>query len=297
MWPAAYCLARRIRRAVSATVSLTAPMPGGQGCPGGDGRVAERDAQVSVAGLVPVVVSAAVVSAAVCGSAVVAAGGRGREGDVAAQGVADGGVAELGEGGQGGVPADRVPGARLGLVPAEHVFPRFERFFHRPPAACDGDEIGHGGRLVFRGPAQVERQVARPGEQAADQQDMPRAGGGGQRPVRVSGPLGAVPARAALEDRVPGGVFGLDHRAGRQGDAEVPRDDRDVGQARGLARPAEGAAAPVDFIKRCPPGSAGRPSAGAPAGLQLAAAWSCVPAVRGCPRPGAAPGPSPTARA
>jgi len=34
MCPTAYCLAMRIRRAVSATVSLTAPMPGGQGLPG-----------------------------------------------------------------------------------------------------------------------------------------------------------------------------------------------------------------------------------------------------------------------
>ncbi|MGH3124991.1 MAG: hypothetical protein ACRDND_28750, partial [Streptosporangiaceae bacterium] len=63
---------------------------------------------------------------------VLGAGGRGREGDVAAQGVADGGVAELGEGGQGGVPAGRVPGAGLALVPAQDVFSGLERFLDRP---------------------------------------------------------------------------------------------------------------------------------------------------------------------
>jgi len=39
--------------------------------------------------------------------------------DEAVQGVADGDLAELSEGGQGGVPAGRVPGAGLALVPAE----------------------------------------------------------------------------------------------------------------------------------------------------------------------------------
>ena len=43
----------------------------------------------------------------------------------AAQVVADGDLPELGEGGQGGVPAEPVPGAGLGLVPAEHVLSRF----------------------------------------------------------------------------------------------------------------------------------------------------------------------------
>ena len=119
--------------------------------------------------------------------------------------------------------------------------------------ACDGDEEPHRGRLVLRRPAQVKRQAARPGEQAADQQDVPRAGGGGQGPVRVPGALGPS-ARAPLEDRVLHRVRGLDHRAGGQGDAEVPRDDRDVGQACGLARPAQGAAAPVYLIEGCPPG-------------------------------------------
>ena len=44
-----------------------------------------------------------------------------------------GGGAQLGEGGQGGVPVDRVPGAGLGLVPAEGVFPGPESSFSRPP--------------------------------------------------------------------------------------------------------------------------------------------------------------------
>jgi hypothetical protein len=88
----------------------------------GDGRVAERYAQVSV-----VNVSVVVAGAGVRG------GCRGRQVDQAAQGVADGGLAELSERGQGGVPADGVPGPGLALVPAEHVLARFERFLSRPP--------------------------------------------------------------------------------------------------------------------------------------------------------------------
>ena len=62
-----------------------------------------------------------------------AAGGSGACGgglDAAVQGVADGGLAELGEGGQSGVPADPVPGPHLGLVPGADIFPRLERFLH-----------------------------------------------------------------------------------------------------------------------------------------------------------------------
>ena len=82
-------------RAVSAMVSLIAAMPGRAGLPaaGGDGRVAERDAQVSAADVVLAVVS--VVTAA--------AGGGVREGDVAAQVVADRCLPQLRQGGQGGV--------------------------------------------------------------------------------------------------------------------------------------------------------------------------------------------------
>src|SRR2546430_2624570 len=104
---------------------------------GGDGRVAERDAQVGAADVVLAVAAAVVVANA---------GGGAWEGDVGAQVVADGGVAGLGEGGQGGVTADRVPGAGLALVPARQVLSRFERFLGRPPAACDGDEERHGRR-------------------------------------------------------------------------------------------------------------------------------------------------------
>ncbi|MFI5066109.1 MAG: hypothetical protein ACHP9Z_19330, partial [Streptosporangiales bacterium] len=50
----------------------------------------------------------------------------------AGQGAADGCGPELGEGGQGGVPADRVVCPGLGLVPAEGVLPRFERYFSQP---------------------------------------------------------------------------------------------------------------------------------------------------------------------
>ena len=67
---------------------------------GGHGRVAEGDAHVSVVH-VSIGVAAAAAGGAACG----------RQLDQAAQGIADGGLAELGEGGQGGVSAGRVPGA------------------------------------------------------------------------------------------------------------------------------------------------------------------------------------------
>src|SRR6266851_405138 len=64
----------------------------------------------------------------------VLARGRGGGDDVSAgEGGLDGGGPELGEGGQRGVPADRVPGAGLGLVPAEGVLSRSESSFDRPP--------------------------------------------------------------------------------------------------------------------------------------------------------------------
>ncbi len=65
----------------------------------------------------------------------------------AGQRAPDGGGPELGEGGQGGVPADAVPGAGLGLVPAEHVLARFERFFgadSRPAQVTVAGEQGQG---------------------------------------------------------------------------------------------------------------------------------------------------------
>jgi hypothetical protein len=86
----------------------------------GDGRVAERYAQVSVIN----------VCGGVAGAGVRSCRG-GRQVDETAQGVADGGLAELGERGQGGVPADGVPGPGLALVPAKHVLARFERFLNR----------------------------------------------------------------------------------------------------------------------------------------------------------------------
>ena len=74
---------------------------------GGNGRVAERDAQVSAAGV-------AVVAAAV----VAACAGGGREGDVAAQVVADRCLPQLGDGGQGGVPAEPRPRRGPGTGPS-----------------------------------------------------------------------------------------------------------------------------------------------------------------------------------
>jgi hypothetical protein len=78
---------------------------------GGDGRIPEGYAQVSVADLLLVIVFVLVIAGLAVVVVVGGGGGRGR--DVAAQAVADGDVAELGERGEGGVPADSVPGAGL----------------------------------------------------------------------------------------------------------------------------------------------------------------------------------------
>jgi hypothetical protein len=124
-----------------------------------------------------------------------AAGSGGGEDDAAGESGADGGVPELGERGQDSVPADRVPGPGLALVPAEGVLPGSESGFDRPSAACDDDEIGHGGRAVFRRPAQVEGVLVLLAiRETADQQELPRVRGRDQRPVAVSGSFLPVPA-------------------------------------------------------------------------------------------------------
>jgi hypothetical protein len=72
----------------------------------------------------------------VAGGAVAVAGtagaGGGGQGDDAGDGVADGDLAQLGEGGQGGVPADRIPGPGLALVPAQDALSGLERLLSRP---------------------------------------------------------------------------------------------------------------------------------------------------------------------
>ena len=152
---------------------------------GGDGRVAEGDLQVSVGDIGVVDGGAAVVR--------VLAGGGGQL-DGAAQGASDGGGPELGEGGQGGVPADGVEGAGLALVPAEHVLARSVRFRCRPAPPGDGDEVGHGGGPARRRPAQTEGVLVRAGDQPADEQVLAVDAGGGHSPVAVSRALGPVPA-------------------------------------------------------------------------------------------------------
>ena len=96
--------------------------------------------------------------------------------------------------------------------------------------------------------------MVRAGDRAADQQEVPGAGGGYQRPVGVPGPLGAVSARTALEDRIPQGLLRLDHLPRGQGDPEVAGGDPDVRQTAFLACLAEPAAAGTDLIEGDPPG-------------------------------------------
>ena len=82
-----------------------------------------------------------------------------------------------------------VPGAGLGLVPAEHVLSGFERFLRRPAAPGDGDEIGHGRRPARRRPAQVEGELVRAGDQPPDQQVLARGWRWRSSPSRCSGGL------------------------------------------------------------------------------------------------------------
>jgi len=91
------------------------PVRAGLAGVGGDGRVAEGDAQVSV---VHVSVGVAVAMGAGAG-----AGIRGRQVGQTAQGVADGGLPEPGERGQRGVPAGGVPGLTWDWSQASRSFP------------------------------------------------------------------------------------------------------------------------------------------------------------------------------
>ena len=218
-------------RAVSAADSPIGGMPGGQGWPprAGSGAVAGVDLQVSGAGGGLADGGRGVAGGGRCGGEDVSAGERGL----------DGGGPQLGEGGQRGVPADRVPGAGLGLVPAEGILSGFESYFYWPAAACDGDEVGHGRGPAFRCPAQVERVlVLVPVREAADQQELPRVRGGDQRPVAVAGAFRPVPARPPLEHGVGDRLVSADDPVRREGDLVIAGDDDDVGQRqRPAARP------------------------------------------------------------
>src|SRR5579859_4618368 len=197
---------------------------GRAGLPGGDGnwRVSSGEPQVSVGhgGLLRG-----------------AAAGRGafpgwREGDGTGQGGLDGDGPQLGEGGQGGVPVEGVPGEGLGLIPAEGVLSRLERGLGRPPAGRDGEEVGQGSGAAFGRVAQVERVlVLVPVREAADQQEFLRVLRAEQRPVRPAGAPGAVPGGPPLECRLANRLVSAGDLAPREGDHGVAGDDDDVGQA------------------------------------------------------------------
>ena len=94
-------------------------------------------------------------------------------------------------------------------------------------------KYGHRRRPALRRLAQVERQLPRAGDQAADQQELPRAGGGGQRPVRRSGGLWSRSRTSGARTPRPATAWSARMTLpGREGDEEVARQDADVGQAR-----------------------------------------------------------------
>jgi hypothetical protein len=100
----------------------------------GDGRVSGRDVQAAVVVLFPFLPALLSSVLLACGFLPGLGGAAvwGGDGDGTVEGVAESGVAELGEGSQGGVAADAVPGAGLALVPSVHVLAGTERFLSRP---------------------------------------------------------------------------------------------------------------------------------------------------------------------
>ena len=130
--------------------------------------------------------------------------------------------------------------------------------FRRPPAPGDGDEVRHGGGPAFGCPAQVEGELAGAGDQPADQQELPRAAGGDQRPVADPRSLGPGAARAPLEDGVRGGGIRPDHGAGRGRHLVVARDDEHVCQAGLPARLAQVTAAAIHLVGGYPGQRQGR---------------------------------------
>jgi hypothetical protein len=128
--------------------------------------------------------------------------------------------------------------------------------FYWPPAACDGDEIGHGRGPAFRRPAQVERVlVLVPVREAADQQELPRVRGGGERPVTVAGAFRPVPARPPLENGAVYCLVSADDRVLGEGDPVVAGDDDDVGQGEGPERGPELPAPAVHLVGGGPHGA------------------------------------------
>jgi hypothetical protein len=121
--------------------------------------------------------------------------------------------------------------------------------FHRPAPPGDGDEVGHRGRPALRRPAQVERVRVLLPVQAADQQELPRPGGGDHGPVAVTGALRPVPAGPVLEHGIVYHPVSTDGRSsGSDSDAVVAGDDHHVGERQFPARLPEQAAAPVDLV-------------------------------------------------
>src|ERR1022692_967826 len=235
--PAVTCAARRVSRAVSATDSRIGAMRGGQGWPPRAGTGA------SLRGIRR---SASLTSSPLSGAAFPPAvpAGTGARRMPPYRALRMGAWRSWARGGRAGCRQ----------VPAQDVLARFEGFLHRPPAPGDGDEVRHGGGPVVRCLAQVEGELVRAGEQPADQQELPRAGGGGQRPVADPGSLGPGPAGAPLEDGIGDGLLSADGGAGRGGDLVVAGDDEHVGQAGFLAGLPQGTAAAVHLVGGYPPG-------------------------------------------
>src|SRR6266536_1775178 len=94
-----------------------------------------------------------------------------------------------------------MPQPHLVLIQARLPFSLLVAFFCGPSLPGHRDQGRQRRRPALRDMAVVEGQVSGVGEAAADQQPVPRRGGGDPRPPVVPAALAAGPARAGLPRR------------------------------------------------------------------------------------------------
>jgi hypothetical protein len=121
-------------------------------------------------------------------------------GAVAQRGSGDGTCRQRGHD-QDGVTGDCVIEPELGFVQAQVVLAQFKAFFGWPAQPGGADQPGLAHRLALRHVAVVKGQLAA-AEVAADQQVVPRGGGGQPCPGIPALALGAGPGRADLPTAV-----------------------------------------------------------------------------------------------
>jgi hypothetical protein len=98
------------------------------------------------------------------------------------------------------VPHDRCEQAVLGLVEAELVLAEFMVFFDGPASSAHRDQDGEGGWDVVGNVAEEVRHLGRVIQAAANQQEVPRAGGGQPAKAYRRSPLEPGPQEAICQE-------------------------------------------------------------------------------------------------